>query len=139
MTILYWYPEALHQRLCVETEALLAWHQCIAVMPVLHISHLRIIGTPDVMVRPENQASSFARKEPSHRLYLLWRSLLPCDVVIQSEDQQRIRVIQYALVERELEAGLVYALEDRNWVTGNFADELLEGGEGPEKELQRPG
>jgi hypothetical protein len=38
-----------------------------------------------------------------------------------------------------VEAGLVDALEDRDGMSGDFADEFLEGKPGPEEEFERPG
>ena len=66
------------------------------------------------MVRAEDQARSFAREELPHRLDLLRGGLLLGDHVVQTEHQQRVRVGEHPLVERQLVARLVDALEHRD-------------------------
>jgi hypothetical protein len=102
-------------------------------MVILHVPHVRIVRHTDVVVWTEDEARPFAIEEAPHRLNLLRRGLLTGDVVVQPEDEQRVYVAQHAIIERKLEAGLVYPLEHWNRCTGDLADELLERRKGPEE------
>src|SRR6185436_9952268 len=130
---------ALHQRARVQTEALLSRHEGVAVVRIFHVPRVGIFRNSNLVMWAEDQTRSLTREKPTQRLDLILCCFLSRDVMIQSEDKQRVRVIEHAFVERKLEAGLIDALEDGDRVSGDFADVLLERREGPEKKLERAG
>src|SRR6185295_331864 len=52
--------ERLHQRAGILPKALLARHEPVAMMEVLHLPLLQIAGEADVVMRREQQAGAFA-------------------------------------------------------------------------------
>ena len=56
---------------------------------------------PDVVVRADDEAGPLALEELANRLDLLGRGHLLGDHVIETEDEQRVRVGEDPLVERE--------------------------------------
>ena len=58
--------------------------------------------------------------------------------MVETEHHQRVGVGQDSLVDRQLVAGLVDALEDGDRVPGGFSGELLECQGGPVEELHVP-
>src|SRR5689334_4054615 len=52
--------ERLHQRAGVGGEALLAWHQGVAVMEVFDLPLLHVVGEPDIVMRSQQQAGAFS-------------------------------------------------------------------------------
>src|SRR6516165_12124216 len=74
----------------------------------------------------EQQARALPLQPRPNRGDLVSLRLLLAEQVIESEDHQGVGVCQYPLVDRQLVAGLVDALEDRDRVTGHLAGQFLE-------------
>ena len=106
---------------------------------VLHVAHLQIVRRADVVVGPQDQAGSFAAEKPLDRLDFLRSGLLLRDQVVETEHQQRVRVREDPLVERQPVPALVHPLEHRHGVSGRLADEFLERHERLKEQLQRSG
>ena len=68
--------ERLHQRAGVLAEALLARHERVAVMEVLHLALLQVVGEADIVVRRKQQAGAFALEPLADRRDFLRRRLL---------------------------------------------------------------
>ena len=98
----------------------------------------RIGRAPDVVVGADDQARPLAREELLERLDLLRGGLLLRAQEVEAEHEQRVRVPEHPLVEREPVAGLVDPLEHRDPLPGRFPDELLERHPGSEEQLERP-
>ena len=81
------------------SEALLAGHQRIAVVVVLHVPDLGIVGHADLVVRAQDQTGPFTPQELPDGLDLFRRGRLPGDHVIQPEHEQGVGVRQDPLVE----------------------------------------
>ncbi len=120
-------------------EALLAGHQRIAVMSVFHGANLRVRRRADVVVRPEDQAGPFPGEKSLDRLDLRPAGLLLVHEVVESEHHERVGIVEDALVERRRLTCLIHALVDRDGMSSNLLDHLLEPDEGEVEELQRPG
>ena len=101
VAILDGHAESLHQGARVPAEALLARHQRIAVVVVLHVAHLQIVRRADVVVGPEDQAGPFAAEKLPDRLDFFRRGLLLRDHMVETEHEQRVRVGEHPLVERQ--------------------------------------
>ena len=103
--------EPLDDPLRITAEALLTRHQRITVMGVLHRAHLQIVRYADIVMRADNQATAFAREECRERFDLGGRGLLACDIVIETEDEQRVGVSQDALIDGQAVTGMIDTLE----------------------------
>ena len=88
---------------------------------------------------PRTRHGALAGEPALHRVDFLRRGFLLGQQVIEAEDEQRVGVVEDALVERQPVARLIDPLEHRDDVVGDFAHELLEGHPRPEEQLQRAG
>ena len=66
-------------------EALLAWHQRVAVMEVFHLALFQITGEADVMVGRQQQAGAFSLQPFADRSNLLRSRLLLTENMVESE------------------------------------------------------
>ena len=105
--------ESLHQRTGVLPEALLARHECIAVVEVFHLALLEVVGETDIVVRREQQAGAFALEPLADGRDFLWRGFLLGKEVVESKHHERVGICEDPFVNRQLEARLVDALEIR--------------------------
>src|SRR5213078_4743590 len=76
VAVLDGYAESPHQRSRVPPKALLAGHQCIAVVVILDVAHLRIVGDADLVMGTQDQARSLTLEELPEGLDLLRRCVL---------------------------------------------------------------
>ena len=129
--------ESLHQRTGVLPEALLARHECVAMVEVFHLALLEVVGETDIMVRREQQAGAFALEPLADGRDFLWRGFLLGKKVVESEHHERVGICQDPFVNRQLVARLVNALENGDRMAGGFAGNLLEAERGAVEKLQR--
>src|SRR5215212_3121761 len=106
------HPKPRHERARVLAEALLPRNEGIAVVRVLHGASLEIGGDADVVVRPKHETRSLASQPVANRLDFLARRFLFGEQVIESKDEQRIRIGKDSFIEWQPVAGLVDALKD---------------------------
>ena len=78
------------------------------------------------MVRRKQETGAVPLQPFTDRGDLLRRRLLFGDNMIESEHHQGVGVGENAFIDRQLVAGLVDALEDRDRMAGRFAGDLLE-------------
>ena len=137
-TILDGNVETLHERARVFAEALLAGNQRIAVVCVLHGAFVG--GHRE---KPTSWCGPSIRQVPSRFrkfskcLDLLWGGLLLGDHMVETEDHQRVGVVENALVNREFLSCLVDALVDGDGMSGDLADEVLKAQQAEMKQFQR--
>ena len=82
------------------------------------------------MVWSQDQAGSFAGEEFPKSLDFVGSGLLLRKHMVESEYHQRVRVFQYAFVKGLSLSRLVDTLIDRDRMSGDLTDELLEPQEG---------
>src|SRR5215211_3808888 len=111
----------------------MARNKPVSMMEILHLLDRGIPGSANVVMRSEYQTGSFALEESPHRFDLFSRCRLISDVMIQTENQKRIGIVEHSFVERKLEARLINPLKHRNRITGDFTDKFLKRSERPEK------
>ena len=121
------------------TEALLARHERVGVVPVFHLLLFAALGETDVVVRRAHQTRAFALEPLLDGVYFLRHGLLLGEHVVEAEHQQCVAVGQDALVNRQLEAGLINALEDGDGVAGRFLRQFLKVERRAVKQLQGAG
>ena len=107
-------------------EPLLARHQRVAVVLVFNLTLGEIVGEADVVMRGQQQAGAFSLQPFPDGADLLRCGFLFRQDVVQPEDHQGVGVGEDPLVDRQLVAGLVDALEDGDRVAGGFAGQFLE-------------
>ena len=90
-------------------------------------------------MRANNQTTAFAREEGLKSLDLGRLGLLTCDVVIETEDEQRVGVGQDALVYGQAITRVIDTLEHRHGMSRDVADAILERQPGAEKQFERAG
>ena len=126
----HWYMyrdlKRLHQRTGILSEALLARHECVAVMKIFHLPLLEVVGETDIMMRGEQKTCAFALEPLADGLDLFRRRFLLGKKVIKAKHQERVGVGQNPFVNWQLIARLVDALEHSNWMAGYFARQSLE-------------
>ena len=137
--IKYGHFESFHQRSRVLTEALLARHEFVAVMLILHLALLHVTGEAHVMVRREEQARAFPVEPLPDRVDFSRLGLLLGHEVIQTEHHQRVRVCENAFVDREFVPRLVNALVNGDRLAGNLAHDLLKIEGRAVEQLERAG
>ena len=136
-TILDGNVETLHKRARVFAEALLARNKRIAVVRILHGALFEVIREADVMVRAEHEAGSFSLEEVLKCLDLFRGGLLFGDQVVETEDHQRVGIVEDALVDGEFLSCLVDALVDGDGMTGDLADKVLKAQQTEMKQFER--
>ena len=106
----YGHFESFHQRARVLAEALLARHELVAVMLVLHLALLHVVGEADIVMRCQDQACALPIEPLSDGVDFPLLGFLLGDEVVQAEHHQRVRVCKNSLIDRELVPCLVDAL-----------------------------
>jgi hypothetical protein len=129
------HAEPLHNGTRVFAKALLAGNQRITVMGILHRTLFQVARHSNVMVWSQDQAGSSASKEFPKSLDFVGSGLLLRKHMVESEYHHRVRVFQYAFVKGLSLPRLVDTLIDRDRMSGNLTDELLESQEGEVKQL----
>ena len=124
--VVYRNAKPLHQRARVLPKPLLARHERVAVVQIFHLALLHVIGEADVMMRREQETGAVPLQPFADRGDLLRRRLLFGENMVESEHHQRVGVSENALVDRQLIAGLVNALENGDRMARCLAGDLLE-------------
>src|ERR1700746_2275160 len=107
-------------------------------MEVFHLALLHITGEADVMVGRQQQAGAFSLQPFADRGNFLRIRLLLGENVVESEHHESIGVREYALIDRQLESGLVDTLEHGDRMAGRLAGNSLEAERRAVKQLQGP-
>ena len=84
----------LHQRTGILPEALLARHECIAMVEIFNLALLQVVGEANIMVRRKQQAGAFAFEPLVDGRDFLWRGFLLGKEVVESEHHERVGVRQ---------------------------------------------
>ena len=84
-----------------------------------------VVGEADVVVRRQEQAGAFALQPAPDCGGLFGCGFLLGQDVIEPEHHQRVGVGQDPLIDWQLVAGLVDALEHRDGMTGHLTGKLL--------------
>ena len=95
-------------------------------MKVFHLTLLQVVSETHIVMRREQQARAFTLEPLANGSDFLRRGFLFGNYVVQPEHQQRIGVSQNPLVNGQLVARLIDALEYRDRMAGGFAGNLLE-------------
>ncbi len=135
--VVYGNAKALHQRARILPKPLLARDERVAVMQILHLSLLHVAGEADVMMGRKQETGAVPLQPFADRGNLLRRRLLFGENMVESEHHQRVGVGQNTFIDRQLESGLVDALEDGDRMASRFASDLLETEGRAVKELKR--
>src|SRR5262249_3951407 len=122
---------------CVFSETLLTGYQGVAVMVILHVADCQIVRSTYVMVRTEDEASSFAPEKLPNCIDFLRRCFLIRDHVVQSKHHDGVCVCKYPFVQRKLEPGLIDPLKNRDNMSCSLPNKLLKRRPGPEEQFQR--
>src|ERR1700737_5548599 len=107
-----WDVESGHQRTGILPQALLAGHEWVAMVEVFHLALLEVVGETDIVVRREEQAGAFALEPLADGRDFLWRGFLPGREVVEAKHHERVAIGEDPFVNRQLETGLVNALEN---------------------------
>jgi hypothetical protein len=107
--IVHWHVERFHKRARVLPEALLARHQRVTVMKILHLALLEIARKADVVMRGQEEACILALQPIANGLDFLWRRRLLGNKVVESKDHQGVGVGEYPFVDRQSVARLINA------------------------------
>src|SRR4051812_43662781 len=94
-------------------------------MDVFHGALAEIRRNADIVVRAEDQASSFPCEELPNCFDLVRRCFLLSDDVVESEDHHRVCVRKNPLVKRQFLPGLIDPLVHRDCMAGDLTDEGL--------------
>jgi hypothetical protein len=134
--VMHWDVESLHQRTGVLPEALLARHECVAVVEVFHLALLEVVGETDIVVRREQQAGAFALSHS--RMAATSSGAASCsERRWSSPNTMSVSVSARILSSIGSETRLVNALENGDRMAGDLASNLLEAERGTVEKLQR--
>ncbi len=106
---------------------------------VLDLALREIVGESYVVVGRHEQTSAVAAQPFADRADFLLGHFQARGEVVEPEHQQRVGVVEDALVDRLWIAGLVDPLEHRHGMAGEFPGEVLKGQRGAVEEFQRSG
>src|SRR6266436_2186577 len=137
--ILYRNSQTLHKGTSIVAKALLAWHQSIAVVLILLITHLQVIRGSNVVVRSNGQASPLALEKLLNSLYFIIVRFLIGAQAVQPPHHQRISIRENPFVQGQFISSLVNPLVHRNSMARSLSYKLLEGQPRPEKQFERSG
>ena len=115
---------------------MLARDQSVAVVFVLDLALSEVVGEADIVMGCQKQAGALPPEPLGDRGDLFRGSLLLGEQMVEAEHHERVGVGQDPFVDRQLVAGLVDALEDRDRVPGGFFGELLERQGRPVEQLE---
>src|SRR5687767_9374403 len=108
-------------------------------MRVFHRASLEIGRDADVVMWPKHETRSFASQPVANGLDFLDRRFLFGEQVVESKDEQRIRISEHAFIERQPVAGLVHTLKDWHGMPRNLGHERLERHPGSKEQFQCSG
>src|SRR3982751_6681280 len=95
-------------------------------MGIFHRALIEVGGNADVVMWAENETGACTLQELPDCLNFLRRGFLLGNHVIQAKDHKRVRISQYAFVDRQSLSGLIDALIDSDGLSRRFAHGILE-------------